>query len=610
MRASEKITSDDIFLDLLSSDSLAVLSSSNDNDKLWGNVTFIESSPGGGKTTLLRMFSVEVLRRISSDKHREFKALINKLSVKERDKIKKCAVYVLMGRDYAYIDDEFENNNERRRVFLALLNARIIISTIKTIMNLFELSFSQIDKIVYNPDCDTSYFDGLSFPCKVSDLMEWVAQREKNICKTLDSYKHSQIVDFVDNSLISLDLMKPSYFSFKDKSLVDEFIFQLDDVHKLTNFQNLILKQEAVEHRIAHTLWIARRFEALSNSEMLSNTDVPERDYNVIRLDGEQSSIKYNPMFKKIAEKRSKFSLSGILLLPSLEDNLNDFEYEGAYKRATKLYLTRIQNEFNLNIYQKWIDWINSLELYRERAAYLRAFIIHYNREKGKGFENGLFPLDAEICQTQLDSLLSNAADLVCLENQIPYYYGMEKLLSLSTNNVEQFLHYAEHLYSYILTKHYMSPFKERLTAKEQNEIIVKVSKAKYSDIQKLPNGRRIHCFLEHLIRYSKELTYSPTFSYKFVSGFAIKQENSFDVPDCEWFLKREYEELATIIKCCVSYNLLEACPTRQGEPGQQWTVYYLNRWICAANGLSVSKGGWRKLGLRTLNNWLKKSDK
>ena len=69
MRASEKIISDNTFLDLLSPDPLVSLINLNKEDKLWNNVSFIQSVAGGGKTTLLRMFAPEVMKRISVSKH-------------------------------------------------------------------------------------------------------------------------------------------------------------------------------------------------------------------------------------------------------------------------------------------------------------------------------------------------------------------------------------------------------------------------------------------------------------------------------------------------------------------------------------------------------------
>ena len=64
LRASEKITTDDIFVRLFSFDALGNLEKHYLEDTLWGHTIFIQAVPGCGKTSLLRLFSPKVLRTI------------------------------------------------------------------------------------------------------------------------------------------------------------------------------------------------------------------------------------------------------------------------------------------------------------------------------------------------------------------------------------------------------------------------------------------------------------------------------------------------------------------------------------------------------------------
>ena len=66
IRASETVESDDVFLRLLSAEPLSVLQDKHTSGALWGKTLYVRSSPGGGKTTLLRLFWPSVLRKISS----------------------------------------------------------------------------------------------------------------------------------------------------------------------------------------------------------------------------------------------------------------------------------------------------------------------------------------------------------------------------------------------------------------------------------------------------------------------------------------------------------------------------------------------------------------
>lgn len=66
IRASERIETDERFLELFSVEPLSYLEDNHLNDSLWGTMTYILSSPGAGKTTLLRLFSPSVLKRVTS----------------------------------------------------------------------------------------------------------------------------------------------------------------------------------------------------------------------------------------------------------------------------------------------------------------------------------------------------------------------------------------------------------------------------------------------------------------------------------------------------------------------------------------------------------------
>ena len=67
-RASEYIELDDKFLNLFSPEVLNIFN----QNTIWNNVTILRSSPGGGKTTLLKMFTPQILKKLKeTSKHDE-----------------------------------------------------------------------------------------------------------------------------------------------------------------------------------------------------------------------------------------------------------------------------------------------------------------------------------------------------------------------------------------------------------------------------------------------------------------------------------------------------------------------------------------------------------
>ena len=154
IRASERIETDERFLELFSVEPLSYLEDNHAKDSLWGTLTYILSSPGAGKTTLLRLFSPSVLQRVTAKSHNViFKKLV-KLGVKDiYGQIQKCGVYLLMGRDYEFLeDDELFGRREQRRYFLSLLNARIVLATLKTCMTLAGIKYTALQDIIYTPE--------------------------------------------------------------------------------------------------------------------------------------------------------------------------------------------------------------------------------------------------------------------------------------------------------------------------------------------------------------------------------------------------------------------------------------------------------------------------
>ena len=91
------------------------------------------------------------------------------------------------------------------------------------------------------------------------------------------------------------------------------------------------------------------------------------------------------------------------------------------------------------------------------------------------------------------------------------------------------------------------------------------------------------------------------------VNGFAIKEESEKKlIQEAPWREDLSYEPLMNVLRTCLAYNLLEKRITKQGKENQQWTVYYLNRWICLRFNLPFSYGGFRHRSPIELLNWAK----
>ncbi len=602
IRASERIETDEMFLELFSSEPLVHLEEKNDQGKLWGCVTSILSSPGAGKTTLLRIFSPSILQRIT-ERNSAYKKL-KKLDVIDSERIKKCGVYLQLGRDYEFLeDDALFNEVEQKRVFLSLLNARIVLATLKSCMSLAGIKYTALDQITYSPEELVPEFGDFKAEFTGKELLDWAAEQERRICEFLDSFVMPDEGIQGSNSLFALKAMKASWFTYKGERLCDEFIFQIDDGHKLTKKQKKTIREEAVELRLPVTLWIAERLETLSTTDILSDKNIKDRDDQTIHLENAKKGI-FNPMVKNISTLRSAFSTDGIILASALASDTT-INYKALYNEASKKYQSQLEKLHNYDNYQECVAAINMQDPY-ERVLNMRALLMHASRQGSGGVMN-LFGYTAQDLEWIVGPLMPMVKEVMPGEiAKLPQYYGFSTLIDLASQNVEQFLDLSAKMYELLVAKKISDPSHYVLTAEEQDGIIRGFAKNRLEDIKRLPRGNKIYGFLMHLIDFCREVTFTPSYSYRSVTGFAVKEENSGKWgKDGFWFQEEANDELSTILKDCLSYNFLMKQGITQGKKDQKWTIFYLNSWLCAYAHLPLERGGWRPLTLHKLNSWL-----
>ena len=126
-----------------------------------------------------------------------------------------------------------------------------------------------------------------------------------------------------------------------------------------------------------------------------------------------------------------------------------------------------------------------------------------------------------------------------------------------------------------------------------------------YDNLKYYRNGDKIKRFIKNLLDYCYKQTTSEGASYSVVTGFAISKKVGKEFSYDSWYENVEYTDLASVIKECLANNILIAKETLQGGRNEKWTVYYLNRGLCAYKGIPLNYGGWRKLTLKELKKWL-----
>ena len=610
LRASEKIADDDVFLRLFSPEALKQLEDEHKNSDLWNNVIFIQSPPGAGKTTLLRLFMPNILNMVyrykgGNESQRSLYQTLKRLDIYQEDYLAICGVYLLIGRDFSYLEDiKHYDDIQKLRIFMALLNARITLSLLRSIIELKNIDLVDLKDISFTPPVLANLStEELKYPCTGYELYEWAAGVEDNICDVLDSVTVGEKMKG-HNSLFIFSLLKAEYFKYKGESLCNKFLFELDDAHKFTKNQRKCLVEQIVETRLTSSVWIAERMEALSPQAIIDDNNKEGRDYKVIRLNDNKSSV-FTKVVSSIASKRSDYSRYKLDLYMGLDDVVNS-NYDKIYQNIIDICIKEI-NSIALGLYEEWFRIVDNNSSLMEKAEIYKAILIFTKRLFNKS-SRPLFPFTAEEYNQYIDSeLLKLSASLLCSEYNLPLYYGFSSLVNLSTNNVEQFIDFSSKLYEKLIAKTIVDKKSDKLDAVEQDKIIKEHSAILFEELEKLPKGVLVQKFLKKLTKYCFEQSQGRS-SYGIVTGFAIsKNASGAKVNYNSWYEDSEYKTLQEILRICLVNNILYISPTKQGSKDETWNVFYLNRWLCAYNNIPFSTGGWRKLSLDELNKWINK---
>jgi hypothetical protein len=617
MRASERIESDVNFLRLFSPAVLNVLIDEQKEEELWGNVLFIRSSAGAGKTSLLRIFEPNLLSLVHNHKgnpdYRETFSKLKTLGVLDNKEVLALGVLIKCTRNYELLEEIDVGALHKKRLFYALLNSRIILSTLQRISELKGLNFPEdLDQITFDYEDLNNHFKKIQFPCNGKTLFDWGSNLEIEIYEILDSFV---TVDYNaiegHDELFSVYALAPQHLIVDGEKIAEKIIFMIDDAHKLSDNQRKSLFEYIAEQRQDCSIWISERLVKIENFSSFLN-----RDYNEINLESfwSKNTKEFNKALLQISLSRASYSNEG---LTSFREYLSEFLTASSYKAKLSVAIEKSLAELVevSSFTSKFDEWKRYLvvdskdEITHDRAFLIRKAILLIHRDKSKNQLDFNFPLSKEQLFEGNNELTSVGKLFLNRYDKIPYYYSFANLSKIASNNIEQFLSFASEIFEGILSNS-ISGKNPSLSADRQEKIIRKVASQKWDELDiLLPNSIDVKNFIHNLGLFLQSVTFSPTASYApGITGFAILQKPGLQlISHDDWMVDDVYSPLREVLRVCLAYNLFEHQKITQGAKGQQWDVYYLNRWLCVKYNLPLQYGGWNKIKPKELYKWIKK---
>jgi len=621
-RASEHIESDETFVCLFNPDVLVDLMS----DDIWDLPCFIRSTPGAGKTSLLRMFTPPALLAAYELRSNEYiKSLfgnLTKLKAVNRDGPAILGIVVPCRHGFDIVVEAISAVERQKRILNALVNSRIVLRLLQAVMSLRRSSgTADLQKMELDLPDSVLLPLGLTRPCTGDSLHMWARDVEKRVCRSLDRFDFSWEESIPgDDDLLALDLLCAGAIKFDGKPIVDRVLLMFDDVHRLASTQRKFLIDSILTRRPQAAVWFAERLEGLDVNEMLSSGARPGRDYGrTIVLDNlwrDRRGKTTQRRLLDIATRRAR--QSDLVDVDSFEGCLahlpDGTEWNSEFQKHAGAVRARAQKKAGGKI--RYAEWLvvkqarDHTQTASEQAIDWRTFEILMARAEANS-QGELFdiPLDSQGLSEQLqDSSLREASEfLLYREFGTPYYYGPPKLALMASGSIEQFLALAAGLFDEVMSAVLLG--KSRILSPEsQSRIVKKIAEEYWNGI---PRGARagslVKALLESIGLFSRSQTERPTAPYApGVTGIAIHMSEAMRLGDLQaQHASSDFLQLSSVIGSCIANNWLVAKPNIKCKK-QEWMVLYLNRILCLHFDLPLSYGGWREKTLKELLEWLR----
>lgn len=617
---AERILSEETFLQLFAPGVLDLLPEYD----AWDLILPIRSTPGGGKTTLFRLLTPDSLSTIYENRsYIEYKEIFNKLKsigAISEEGINLLGIYLSCDHDYDILNDMNYNETLKTSLFFTLLNCRILYSALKGIISINDLNFpDDIDKIIFYNTSNIIMPIDINFPCSGYELLQKIRSIELNILNAVDSFIPTKLPQIIaSNSLFCINLLKSNSITINKNFFTKKILILLDDVHKLTRSQREMIFNSINDIRLPIGIWISERLQALKSDEILFEGLLINREFaSEISLEKEwkKNPKKYELLLTEIANRRTKIAYdSNIIQINNfqscIENNLDSAKWLNSYKNIIDVINDRIKKNVNANKrFKKWHEYVmQKNNTTREKSIELRMLEILMEREPQKTLFEEPIPISKLI--DKMNTNIKNSAEyLLSQEFDLPYYFGMDKMIKLSSYNIEQFLLIAGESFEEAISSAWLEE-PTSVSASRQEEIVLETAKLYWDSLpQIIPNASDVQSFILHIKDFCLNENAKPTFPYiPGVTGIGIRTR---ELPLLTNTTNSNYVKLANIITSCVANNLLEPSHNyRQGKRGQTWLILYLNRHLCSFFGLPLGYGGWRPRRVRNLLHYLRMEKK
>lgn len=613
-RRSERGTTDQEFVRLFSP---RIFERLKEQDPFAPGLHLFRSAPGGGKTTILRCFTPNVLRSFWQNRTSQpesYRYFAERGVVDEADGPRILGVLLSCAAGYADLPPGASTVNDG--LFRALLDCRVVLRTLRGVMDLAgqgaEISIDEIE-LSY----DEQIGETLSIPSMrcADELATWAESREREIFDRMESApaNSATLSDVRFHAMLWLQAVE---FHHKGRRLELQRLLMIDDIHKLRRHQRDILVDELTTLRPTIPVWLAARSIAFAD-EFLSQGSRLGRDIESYSLDDVWGNPAQFALFAgNVVERRfdQQTELPRGEFTSYLSDQFEPGDLTDAFTQSLSTFNTRTKDLRGHLRYAHWISSANrpvGTPRLEDVLSVISTRILIARDVANRQMSFELVPLSTEDLEGRESSALRGAAEIFARhELGIAYYYGLERLYVMATGNVEELLTLAAALYDGIKAKQTVRRSQHpALDPKEQEKRLLDAVDRRAEFIPSShTEGRRALRLLDSIAAHCRERTFLPNAPYApGVTGVRLSNSEKRRLDGGTGTQLREQLRLKRVLAECVAENLLVTRDSASSSSREAGTVFYLNRGLCARYGLPLQYGGWQDVTINRLTEWIER---
>ncbi len=613
---SESSESDDQFMNLFGLAVLDILP----EDGSWNRLMQIESAPGGGKSTLLRLFTPRVLTSVANARHDiELAQLAGKLArigAIEDQEVQLLGVLVNCKEDYNRLAYLRINEAEVKQLFWVLLHSRLALLTIRAVLQLKQYRYRyDVDVICLEPKPDEVTRRPDARIISGGELFERARDAEQLIIDSLNSIvPRPAALDAGPSVDDFFQLLNTHRLMIDGRQATKHTLVMFDDAHLLDSWQRDLLLQELERHdQTAFASWVAMRLRGLEPPAVISEEARPNREgFDPIRLDN-SSKFNFEPWFLDVGDRRARRAEREVSSFEGCLSDSLDSEFGG--QKLTEVVKSERELRYALaepygQLYSEWLTYweadISELALPERAARWAQLQVLMQRRIQNRQGEFTFAPLPISLIENAGSGTWEIAKIFMSDRNQLPYFFGAKLVAHLASSNVDQFLSLSAALFDLLLNSGSLGRRRRQLAASAQHKLIVDESSSYVRDIgTRIPYGQDVANLVAGIAKLCHDETWRPNSPISpGVTGVAIDNSDRDGLIEAAQCDGSQESRLLNALASAIAHNVLSLRQTR-GRRDEDRAIFYLNRLMCPAFQLPLGFGGYKSRKTADLLAWM-----